>query len=326
VLVLRRRAGPLAVLLALSGCPGGANVVPRDAVAEAADGAGRELPTVYACNTVDILFVIDDSGTMFQEQENLAQSFPKLIARIEAITPPIKSYHVGVISTDIGAGPFVTGTCTPNGDDGVLQHAPHGGGCAASYPLYLSGPGPQVAQDFACIAKLGTEGCGYEQQLESALRALAAQPANDGFVRQSAPLAIVFITDEDDCSAQDTALFDESDAALGPLPTRCVRRTDKLHPVSRYVQGFRALKDRPERIVVAAITGPPGPVQLDPTLPTGMKPICSSTQFGEATPGNRFAELVKPFGDRGVQASLCDGDLSQALDVIGKAIERVCIE
>src|SRR5512137_566271 len=220
-------SGPLLLLLALCGCPGKATVSPSDGAGESVvpDSLGRELPTVYACNTVDILFVIDNSNTMVEEQENLAQNFPKLIARVEAITPPIKSYHVGVISTDIGAGPFVTGTCEPKGDDGVLQHAPRGSGCAPSYPLYLSGPGLQVAQDFACIAKLGTDGCGYEQQLESALRALSTQPANDGFVRPSAPLAIVFITDEDDCSAQDTALFDESNAALGPLPTRCVRLT-----------------------------------------------------------------------------------------------------
>jgi uncharacterized protein YfcZ (UPF0381/DUF406 family) len=295
------------------------------------DGAGasaeaRDLPTVYACNTVDVLFVIDNSNTMAQEQDNLAANLPKLVQRIEAIQPRIKSYRLGVVSTDLGAGPYTIGTCKPKGDEGRLLHAPHGAGCAASYPRWLEGPSPTLAQDFACVAKLGVGGCGYEQQLEAALRALTAQPENAGFLRSNAPLAIIFISDEDDCSAKDEKLFDPDDAALGALSTRCVRLVDKLHPVARYSVGFRALKDNPKRVVVAAITGPAGPVQLDPGLPTGMKPICSSPQLGEATPGNRFAELVQSLGERGVQASLCDGDLSNALDVIGKAIERSCLE
>ncbi len=321
--------------LALAACPGSSNLTPREAGPEQGApgsdalselGARDGLPTVYACNTVDVLFVIDDSGTMSQEQENLAASFPKLIARLEGIKPAVKSYHLGVVSTDLGAGGREIGTCKGSGDDGKLLHAPHGSGCAASYPKWLEGPAATVAQDFACIAKLGTEGCGYEQQLEAALRALTTQPENAGFLRKNAPLAIIFISDEDDCSAKDASLFDPDDLSLGELPTRCVRLLDKLHPISRYVDGFRALKDNPERIVVAAITGPAGAVVLDPKLGTGMKPICSSPSFGEATPGNRFAELVKQFGERGVQASLCDGDLAAPLDVIGKALERVCLE
>jgi len=282
-----------------------------------------------------VLFVIDNSNTMAQEQDNLAANLPKLVQRIEAIQPPIKSYRVGVISTDLGAGPFTVGTCKPPGDEGKLQHAPHGSGCAASYPRWLVGPSTTLPEDFACIAKLGVGGCGFEQQMEAALKALTAQSENDGFLRANAPVAIIFISDEDDCSAKDLGLFDEANTSLGALPTRCVRAADltldgalpeKLHPVSRYIDGFRALKDNPKRVVVGAITGPKGKVVLDPAIGTGMKPICSSTEFGEATPGNRFAELVEAFGDRGVQASLCDGDLGGALDVIGKAIERSCLE
>jgi hypothetical protein len=283
---------------------------------------------VFACDTVDILFVVDNSNSMLEEQKSLSASFPKLIQRIEAIKPPIKSYHVGVISTDIGAGPYsgpLMGPCKPGGDEALLQHSPQKSGCAAAYPRYLEGPAAALAADFGCIAELGVGGCGYEQQMEAALRALTAQPQNNGFMRQNAPLAIIFITDEDDCSAKDDKLFNPDDRSLGPYPGRCVTHTSLLHPVSRYVQAFKALKAKPERVVVAAITGPPGPVTVDPVKGT-VEPVCSSPEFGTATPGNRFKALTDGFGERGVLESLCQGDLAAPLAVVGKAIERVCLK
>jgi hypothetical protein len=331
----------ITLLVAAGGCPGGGGTITTNGdtgVPSDADGGlpppqdlgNHDVPVVYACDIVDILFVIDNSNSMFEEQENLVANFPKFIQAIEAIQPPIKSSHVGVISTDIGAGPFsgpLMGSCVPGGDEGKLQHTPTGAdaGCAASYPKYLEGPASTLSQDFGCIARLGVGGCGYEQQMEAALKALTAQPYNDGFMRKNAPLAIIFVTDEDDCSAEKTGLFNPDDQSLGPYPARCVNHLDRLYPVSRYIQGFKALKTKPERVVVAAITGPAGKVETDPT--TGVvTPVCSSPEFGSSLPGNRFDALVKGFGDRGVLESLCQGDLAQPLGVIGKAIERACLE
>jgi len=62
-----------------------------------------------------------------------------------------------------------------------------------------------IAKDFACVAQLGDLGCGFEHQFASVLRAAGAGPdqpaANQGFLRPSAYLAIVLVTNEDDCSA-----------------------------------------------------------------------------------------------------------------------------
>jgi hypothetical protein len=294
------------------------------------DYGNKDYPTIYACDTIDILFVVDNSNSMQQEQDNLILNFPKFIQRIEAITPKVKSYRVGVISTDIGAGPYqgaIMGSCKPKGDDGKLQHAPSSTatGCAASYPKWLEGPGSTLSKDFGCIAGLGLGGCGYEQQMEAALRALTAQPYNTGFIRKNAPIAIIFITDEDDCSAQDTKLFDPNDQTLSAYPLRCVKHLGKLYPVSRYIQAFKKLKDNDKRVVVAAITGPPGTVKID-TTKSQVLPACSSTQFGSSLPGNRFEALIKGFGDRGVLENLCQGDLAKPLDVVGKAIERACLK
>jgi hypothetical protein len=66
-----------------------------------------------------------------------------------------------------------------------------------------------VEDAFGCIASVGTAGCGFEHQLESVNQALTAGvPENHGFLRDDAVLAVVFLTDEDDCSAPpDTDLF-----------------------------------------------------------------------------------------------------------------------
>ena len=82
-----------------------------------------------------------------------------------------------------------------------------------------TGPGDDVAGAFSCIAGLGINGCGFEQPLEAALKALSpAAPnastgaayrpptffrntfghgdgANDGFVREGTLLAVVVVSD-----------------------------------------------------------------------------------------------------------------------------------
>ena len=63
-----------------------------------------------------------------------------------------------------------------------------------------------------CIAEVGTAGCGFEHQLAAVARALGADgrsppPENQGFIRAEALLAIVLLTNEDDCSAPVNSLL-----------------------------------------------------------------------------------------------------------------------
>lgn len=61
--------------------------------------------------------------------------------------------------------------------------------------------GPQKA--FRCMALVGDGGCGVEGPLEGAKRALDGHRAeNAQFLRSNSTLAVVFVTDEDDCSVQ----------------------------------------------------------------------------------------------------------------------------
>jgi hypothetical protein len=209
---------------------------------------------------VDLLFVIDNSNSMAGEQAQLRAQFPRLM---EALTTglrapddtrpftPVRDMHVGVVSTDMGIpGVELPPSChADGGDDGRLLNTPRGGAeCAAAYPSFLSYQADstdptQLAQDFACVATLGTGGCGFEQQLEAPLKALtprvlldengepsaaipskfiatqeerswgrgdmpAAQGGNLGFLRNDPDdpslLVVVLLTDEEDCSVKDT--------------------------------------------------------------------------------------------------------------------------
>jgi hypothetical protein len=87
--------------------------------------------------------------------------------------------------------------------------APNG---AAGRQMNYSGGSTALATVFSCLATaVGVGGCGFEHQLQAVRVALNPQKladgtdvnmANVGFLRDRAYLAIVIITDEDDCSAE----------------------------------------------------------------------------------------------------------------------------
>lgn len=319
---------------------------------------------------VDILFVIDDSGSMHHEQNVLADQIVHMAKELihptahdDMIPLPVEDLHIGIVSTNMGTGAFNYDGCStsPMGGYGALQNIGRNGGCEGSYTAgdcngvtcpWLShsvdvpddgsvAENPPIWDDFGCIAALGTEGCGLEQQMEAALVALGPQSDtgmnNEGFLRDDSLLAIVFVTDEDDCSAADHELFNPSRTEqLGQINTRCAFHPEMLHPVSRYVEGFRALRpDREDSVVVAAIVGVPidgsweaghslaelrSRVEINPAEPSELMPTCD-TSMGYAFPPVRFAELVYEFGNNGILASICESDWTPALRAITRKIQ-----
>lgn len=137
--------------------------------------------------------------------------------------------------------------------------------------------GPITA--FQCMALVGDGGCGMEAPLEGAKRALDGhRPDNAGFLRPGAALAVIFITDEEDCSVQlarrnetapatkDCSTPDQNASwecfntdyrclarsmqcdqpmnQSGPH-TNCKERADNfLEPVSKYHKFFSAITDK----------------------------------------------------------------------------------
>jgi hypothetical protein len=182
---------------------------------------------------VDILFMVDNSPSMDPKQAALATNFPRLIQALQTLPGGLPDVHIGVISSDMGAGSEgIGGNCdVPLGDRGLLwgndptpgvratvAGAPNNGCGLNSGARWIediqnpNGVGRQqnytgnLTDVFSCLAKaVGVNGCGYEHPLQSVRVALNPQgginDANVGFVRPKGYLAIVLITDEDDCSA-----------------------------------------------------------------------------------------------------------------------------
>ena len=142
---------------------------------------------------IDILFVIDDSGSMGEEQASLARNFPAFVNVLNTIPGGLPDVHIGVVSSNVGTGGVNIGGCSsatqPEGDDGNLQT----NGCAGVTAAYLEDVAQPdgsrtrnysgaLADVFTCMAQLGTTGCGFEAHLESAFRALSPG-RNPGFLR-----------------------------------------------------------------------------------------------------------------------------------------------
>ena len=265
---------------------------------------------------VDLLFMVDNSNSMSEEQVALSNELPRLVRVLASGDadedgtqdfPPVRSLQIGVVSSDMGTGGFLVPTCSESsfGDDGVLRTEGNVArpGCMATYPSFLSfrpadgGDPSAFASDVTCVAAMGTNGCGFEQQLESILKAVTpstssitfgmgtvghADGANAGFIRDNSLLTIINVTDEDDCSAADPDLFNPSSTAYtGDLNLRCFQYPEAVHPVERFVNGLLATRTDPDLLVYAAITGIPPEVNPDPDAATDYASILGHPMMQE---------------------------------------------
>jgi hypothetical protein len=207
------------------------------------------------CNLLDILFVIDNSGSMGEEQKNLAANFPYLISKIRALKDKKNkevnaNVNIMVTTSDFGH-PLCTKFYAPDYTpakgapiasaciDRIDRFTAYGGtpsipeactaGCVMGAAAVPDGPfinfqqemnniidpdgvGDPVADALACIGPQGIDGCGMEATLETMLQALdPGKDWNKGtkpFLRTGAVLAIIIITDEEDCATKDYTYFD----------------------------------------------------------------------------------------------------------------------
>jgi hypothetical protein len=161
-------------------------------------------PENTGCTKVDLLFIIDNSGSMADEQDNLSTSFAGFINGIQTQLVDADDYHVGVITTDAYTGNAAG--CTAMGNL-VTKTAGVDSSNATCTP-FVDGMRFMTQNDdlitkFSCAAKPGTEGNGDEKPMDAVRAALSPAQngvgaCNEGFLRSDALLVLVFITDEED--------------------------------------------------------------------------------------------------------------------------------
>ncbi|HEY4182739.1 MAG TPA: hypothetical protein VGM90_38170 [Kofleriaceae bacterium] len=323
---------------------------------------------------LDILFLIDKSPTMKDEQAALTANFGHFMQILSGIDGGLPNVHVGVISQDIGAGGMtVGGGCSGKGDDGKLLATARVPGCTAPAGQFISdvaessGDGTTriknytgtLEDEFSCIATLGDMGCGFEQHLGSLEKALFDQPLNKDFIRPNALLAIIIISDEDDCTADNTAIYDPANSAAGPFADfRCFEygwecdegtmsrgnatytncRPRENSPYLRYpdtlVDRIKALKADPRDIIVSTLIGPSAlsdPQVLQTVVRVGtqegqtqavpqVQPSCVNGSQN-AFPMPRIAYFAQQF-ENNTFYSLCNNDLGAGLEKIAETIRR----
>lgn len=166
---------------------------------------------------LDILFVIDNSNSMREEQEAVARELTAFIDEIKSSGGVPTDFNIGVITTSvylngrIGGQPFILNYPKQSGRLRPVPTALADGGLdlePASAERLLIGTDPELISKFSRLVQQGTTGSGQETPFEAVRLALLselittpiANGGNQEFLRDGARLLVVVLTDEDDCS------------------------------------------------------------------------------------------------------------------------------
>ena len=149
--------------------------------------------------SVDVLWVIDNSCSMAEEQASLTQNFSKFM---NYFTNSGLDYHVGVVSTDMDSGAH----------SGKLRRD------AGKSFIDTTFSANEAAASFSRRAKMGTSGSGWERGLDAAWASVVTHGNgnNAGFYREEAAFAMIVISDEEDSSDISVNEFTSWAMALKP--------------------------------------------------------------------------------------------------------------
>ncbi len=223
-----------------------------------------------------------------------------------------------------------------------------------------------LQSDFRCMSLVGTRGYGIEKGLEAAVASMSLEltggPAdapeggsvipdpsapNHGFLRQSSKFALIFVTDENDCThdgtlAEDTSCggdvceyYNSTQIAEGESPLIAPPALKE-----QLLTNLRASKANPNlgeaEVLVASIHGRSvrydGPVvSADECAAPGYEgpSFACASALGRANSGDRYERFIREFpnyypapdGNDIVQGWMCSETFAPALEAIGEFIK-----
>lgn len=298
---------------------------------------------------VDILWVVDSSGSMAPKQARLASNFNNFVDQLVKANPPI-DFHIAVISTDtddpLTRGELRTWTlngftrnyisCTPLMTGGVQ--------CNTQVTATDAGTASAVAA-FDQLGKVGTSGSAQERGLYAAYLALTnpvnISGATEKFVRSDAALYVVFVSDEDDSSCQPLTRQPICTADPG---CRCANDTALMGSgnwgstqyFTRFLETYKGYgnADLVTAAAIVSITDDPDagvPSQFldavphvgccrsinQPCTKTGINAGLTDSGVEVAYFGGRYLQVANDTG--GVGVDICQSDFSSALSALGYA-------
>jgi len=215
---------------------------------------------------VDILLMVDNSGSMLGYQLLLGARFPEFIS---AFVDADVDYHIGVVTTTV-TPPYPSASCTAADIAAIPAPGELAGG------RYLTTTSPGAEQTFRELVSVGACGSGNERGLDAARLALspdATTGVNYGFLRSEAALSVIFVSDEQDSS------------------------TD---PVSDYVRAFYDVKGQRDRGVFNAsalvVTDPNACIVAAPGSSAGTRYMAVAERTGGVVANlcrDNFADVVR---------------------------------
>lgn len=296
--------------------------------------------TQLSVRKVDILWVVDSSGSMGPKQARLAANFQGFINQLVAAMPPI-DFHIAVTTTDTDdtatRGRLRQWNLGALRDD-FIGCAPDTAGVVT---CNTGGNTSTAVMAFNQMAQVGTAGSPQERGLYAAYLALT-NPLNIStdavvrFIRPEASLYVVFVSDEDDASCapltrQPVCTADPGCRCANDANLSAAGNWGSTEYFARFFETFKGYGNA-ESVAVAAITA----IDPDAGVPS---------QFGDPSPhvgccrnvndrdagcggavandggfeisyfGGRYLQLAAQTG--GVAVDICQDDFSGALASLG---------
>ncbi len=286
---------------------------------------------------VDILWVVDSSGSMGPKQARLAANFARFVEQLTSANPPI-DFHIGVTTMDTD-DPATRGrlrgwNIMGQGSDYIACTQDAQGGLTCNTGLDTS----SAVTAFNQMARVGTTGSSVERGLLAAYLALT-NPQNlstqteTRFIRADAALYLVFVSDEDDSSCMPLARQSTCTADPGCrcAPETALSGTGAYGSVAYFTRFFETYKgygnaDAVAAAAIVALNGDAGvPSQFgDPSPHVGCcradAGVCPTSGVNDggfeiSYFGGRYVQAAAATG--GVTVSICDDDFSAALANLG---------
>jgi hypothetical protein len=270
-----------------------------------ADGSSFKQNSAYVPRKVDVLWVIDNSGSMATSQQKLASNFKAFIRRF---TGGNTDFRMAVTTTDAYLVPYYNDTTDPTQPRYSLARLRPGKDLSNNLHYTMDPSTPDLENVFLTAIQQGISGAGDERAFSSFEQALSS-PLNTGFHRPGAFLSVIIVSDEDDFSHND--LSDDPANRMKKYYFSENYNDPNMYSITKYtdfLKQFTAGDGAGKNFSVNSISS------IDEACAT----ILRNGQANAAQKvSHRYFSLVDATG--GVKGSLCS-DFGQTLDIISGSI------